>query len=249
LKLTGYQPGDLRGGQPSVVQLEWRVTDAHGPVPDDLRQFGHLVDAANVLWSTNADFRGYPRPSWQDGDVVLSAFALAPPPSVPSGGYWFDTGFYEPISGQRLPHYRDGQPAGSSARIGPLKVAGQFPPPSASQPLAVFGNGEIALLAVRQSSGGVELRWQALRKLPADYTVFVHVLDSSGALVAQQDSQPRAASYPTSLWDAGEVVDDPHPLTVASAPGLRLEIGLYTFPDLRRLPVDGGSDSVTLPFP
>ena len=204
----------------------------------------------DAVWSTNVDFRGFPRPYWQDGDTVIAAFALNPRVDTPTGGYWFDTGFYEPVTARRVPQYRDGQPAGTSARIGPFKVYGQSPPPPSAAPRATFGGGEIALLSAQRANGGVTLRWQALRKPGGDYTAFVHVLDASGNLVAQQDGPPRQGSYPTSWWDAGEVVDDFHPLELAAQPGQQLEIGLYTLPDVRRLPVDGGgSDSVLLPAP
>ena len=45
------------------------------------------------------------------------------------------------------------------------------------------------------------------------------------------------------------MIDDPHPLSFPVQPGQQLEVGLYTFPDLRRLTVDGpGADSVLLPI-
>src|SRR6185312_11263024 len=94
---------------------------------DDVRQFAHLVDASGRLWSTNPDFRGYPRPYWQTGETVISNFELALPADIPTGGYWLETGFYEPISGQRVAQFRGGQPAGTAARIGPLKVRGVSP--------------------------------------------------------------------------------------------------------------------------
>ena len=248
IRLIGYDARDLRAGAASTVHLAWQVTDAHGPIPDDLRQFAHLVDASGALWSTNPDFRGYPRPYWQAGDVVVSAFDLNLPSSMPTGGYWLETGFYEPISGERVPQYHGGQPAGTAARIGPLKVAGVSPSSGDARPLAVFGDGEIALLDAQRTGAGVTLRWQALKKPARDYTVFIHVLDAHGGLVAQQDSPPRGGAYPTSLWDAGEVVDDPHPLSFSAQPGQRLEIGLYTFPDLHRLPLDGSNtDRVLVP--
>jgi len=228
VRLLGYDARDLRAGTPSTVHLAWRITDAHGPIPDDLRQFAHLVDAGGALWSTNPDFRGYPRPYWQTGDVVISAFELDLPSNVPTGGYWLETGFYEPISNARVPQYRDGQPAGTSARIGPLKVTGVSPSPGDARPVAVFGGGQIALLGVQRTSAGVTLRWHALKKPERDYTVFVHVLDAQGALMAQQDSPPRDGNYPTSLWDPGEVIDDPHPLSFPVQPGQQLEVGLYT---------------------
>ncbi|MFI5268164.1 MAG: hypothetical protein ACHQ7M_12390 [Chloroflexota bacterium] len=249
IRLLGYDARNLRAGAPSAVHVAWQVTDPHGPIPGDLRQFAHLVDASGVLWSTNPDFRGYPRPYWQTGDAVVSAFDLRLPANTPTGGYWLETGFYEPISGQRVPQYRAGQPAGTAARIGPLKVTGVSPNAGDARQVATFGDGQMALLGAQRTSTGITLRWQALKKPEHDYTVFVHVLDAQGGLVAQQDSPPREGNYPTSLWAAGEVVDDPHPLSFTTQPGQQLEIGLYTFPDLHRLPVDGANtDRVLLPI-
>jgi len=39
----------------------------------------------------------------------------------------------------------------------------------------------------------------AVSVLDQDYTVFVHLLDSSGKLIAQADSQPRSGTYPPRL--------------------------------------------------
>ncbi|HLG70362.1 MAG TPA: glycosyltransferase family 39 protein [Chloroflexota bacterium] len=249
VRLTGLAAPDLRAGGPSLVTLRWQITDPHAAIPSDVRQFGHLVDASGKVWSTNLDFRGYPRPFWEAGEVVDSGFQLDLPAGMPSGGYWFDTGFYEPISGQRLPQFQNGNLAGTSARTGPLKVRGQSPAAS-GPPLATFGDGQIALLGAQRIPSGVSLRWQALKKSSQDYTVFVHVLNAQGAVVAQNDSPPRDGSYPTSMWDPGEVVDDPHPLSFTPEPGQQLEVGLYSTPDLRRLPVDGqNADRVLLPVP
>jgi hypothetical protein len=246
VQVRGYGAAHLTAGQPSSALIEWQVTDSAAPTPGDLRQFAHLVDASGTTWSTGVDVRGYPRSLWQTGDVVLSSFELGIKPDAPTGGYWLETGFYEPVTGQRLPQYRNGAPAGTAARIGPLRVKG-VSPQVAGPPLATFGGGQIALTSVARKAGEIVLQWQALRKPAADYTMFVHVVDASGQLVAQDDSPPKGGSYPTSLWDAGEVVDDAHPLTAPA--GATLELGLYTQPDLRRVPVDGGSDHVTMPVP
>ena len=49
----------------------------------------------------------------------------------------------------------------------------------------------------------VALYWQA-KKVPADdYTVFVHLLDANGQLVASHDSQPMAGAFAYGIMDAG----------------------------------------------
>jgi hypothetical protein len=98
------------------------------------------------------------------------------------------------------------------------------------------------------------LYWQAERPLDQNWTVFVHLLDSAGNLVTQQDSQPRAGRYPTSVWDQGEVVEDLHDLVLPPdlAEGdYQVVVGLYTVADGVRLPVldsQGNSTGDTLPL-
>jgi hypothetical protein len=76
----------------------------------------------------------------------------------------------------------------------------------------------------------VVLYWQALREMSSDYKSFVHLLDSTGRLVAGSDVVPANWTRPTTGWIAGEYVADPHPLTLPAnlAPGeYRLEVGWY----------------------
>ena len=77
----------------------------------------------------------------------------------------------------------------------------------------------------------IELYWEALRPLEAEYHTFVHLLDPAGQKVAQSDRQPGGVFYPTTLWRPGEIQRDDHALTVPTdAPpgGYQLLVGLYT---------------------
>ena len=82
--------------------------------------------------------------------------------------------------------------------------------------------------------------------------VFLQLLDSAGKPWAAEDAQPWQGRYPTSRWQAGEVVRDPHTLTLAAdAPdgAYRLIAGLYRTADKQRLPLAGllpTGDSVDL---
>jgi hypothetical protein len=80
-----------------------------------------------------------------------------------------------------------------------------------------------------------------------DYTVFIHLVDANGQLVAQMDGQPFQGRYPTSWWSPGELIVDRRSAP-AIAPGkYRLLVGWYRLSDGSRLPLaDGGGDSVTL---
>ena len=84
------------------------------------------------------------------------------------------------------------------------------------------------------------LYWQALAEIEREYTVFVHILDASGQLVAQRDSMPRDNTLPTTHWLAGRVIDDPHLLALPQGlePGrYRVAVGLYHWVTGERLPV------------
>jgi hypothetical protein len=86
----------------------------------------------------------------------------------------------------------------------------------------------------------VTLYWKSIAKTDKDYTVFVHLIDSSGRVRAQVDAQPRGGTYPTSIWDAGEVIRDDYtlPLPRDLAPGeYTIEVGAYEYPSLTRLTV------------
>jgi hypothetical protein len=94
------------------------------------------------------------------------------------------------------------------------------------------------------------LYWRTDDPLPDDYTMFVHVLNTEGRLVAQHDGQPIYGYFPTSRWPTGEVIPDriAIPLPEDLPPGrYSLIAGMYTWPSLNRLNVaDGGTDFIPL---
>lgn len=72
----------------------------------------------------------------------------------------------------------------------------------------------------------VDLVWEVERPLP-DVTVFTHLLDAGGQLVAQADGEPLAGSYPFLLWQAGDVAHDIRWAPLADAEALTVRVGLY----------------------
>jgi hypothetical protein len=84
------------------------------------------------------------------------------------------------------------------------------------------------------------LHWQALHPPQGDYTVFVHLLDADGDLVAQHDGLPMDGVYPTSEWIVGDTFTQQIKLTIppdAPSGTYDLVVGMYTYPDIVRLPV------------
>lgn len=86
----------------------------------------------------------------------------------------------------------------------------------------------------------VTLYWQARATIEKNYSVFVHLLDAQGYIVAQRDTYPGLGNYPTSTWVPGEVIRDAYPvhLPLGLLPDTyRVRVGLYFLPTLERLPV------------
>lgn len=74
------------------------------------------------------------------------------------------------------------------------------------------------------------LTWHVLEQMPQNWMVFVHLLDSKGQIIAQQNSFPQAGTFPTTLWAPGDWLEDSHslllPPTLPSGP-FTLQVGLY----------------------
>jgi hypothetical protein len=84
--------------------------------------------------------------------------------------------------------------------------------------------------------------WRAEAETPSGYHVFIHLVDESGAILAQSDAAPANWTRPTTGWLPGEYVIDTHTLIPPSelpAGPLWLHVGLYDPVTGERLRVDG----------
>jgi hypothetical protein len=139
-----------------------------------------------------------------------------------------------------------GRSAGRSAVFGRLKIR-----PAArvqydtAEPVRFILGAQAALVGVdaRQTQGrgalSLTLLWQARARMDRDYTVFVHLVDREGRILAQWDAQPRGGTYPTSLWENGEIVKDEHELMLPAhlpAGEYQLTVGMYLLETMQRLP-------------
>jgi hypothetical protein len=116
---------------------------------------------------------------------------------------------------------------------------------------------DVAWQAASNSEGenrnlSLVLYWQALRPLPYDYTVFVHLRDSDGGSVAQADHQPLAPVFPPTLWPVGEMIRDHSVLSIPSQTPTgtyTIWVGLYRLDTLERLPIiddTSGENAISL---
>jgi len=85
----------------------------------------------------------------------------------------------------------------------------------------------------------VDLEWVSDVSLDTNYTVFVHVFDERGELVAQIDRPPVLGTQPTSTWLPNAPTQDRYFLSLGPNPHtcLAVSVGLYEPQTGRRLPV------------
>ena len=228
------------------------------PMEEDYTVFVHLLGRENRRVAERNTYPGlgrFPTSLWPVGRAFCDDYRLRVEPWAPvPERYDVEIGLYRATDGARLPVHN----AAGFAVAPPIVASVRVVPP---RPLAVrpqrettYRLGEAIALVGYDLAGRLEpgaavtltLYWRAEGVPEGDYTVFVHLLDRAGEMVAQHDSPPRYGRYPTVLWRAGDVVPDDHPLTVpADAVGpFRLRVGLYRPDTLERLPVSGPEGSL-----
>lgn len=263
IKLLGYDLPARRvePGAGLTVVLYWQALDWMGK---EFVTFSRLLDNAQVAWGGRDRLarENYSTLYWAPGEIITDPFAVQVDPDAPAGVYNLDVGWYLEVDGraQSLPilHPETGESTGrSSVAIGPIKVgappAGVTVTEAESQNSVTVSLGDTIVLLgfdAQQTPGSLDLAfyWQALAQPAADYTVFVHVRNEAGEVVAQKDSPPVGGAYPTSLWDSGEIIRDEVsvPLVGLESGKYEVVVGMYDFVSGERLGVESVPDNTVL---
>lgn len=116
---------------------------------------------------------------------------------------------------------------------------------AAAEPLLTLRGYDLTQTA---ESLDVTLYWQAEQTAVRPYTVFTHLLNAQGELVAQQDNWPVNGRWPPTCWQNGDLIPDSYQLSLAGlAPGsYTLTVGWYDARDNTRLPLATGEDALRL---
>jgi len=99
----------LRGAQITPEERELRVMlwwEALAPPERDYTVFVHLVDGEGQLVGTGDGLPlkgGFPTRLWRSGDSVADEHIIPFPPDLPTGVYTVQVGWYDPVTGVRLP--------------------------------------------------------------------------------------------------------------------------------------------------
>jgi len=180
--------------------------------------------------------------SWWPDEVVTNVYNPLVPDGTPPGQYTIETAVYEPESLSRLDVFdANGAPQGTTVQLGTIEVSRPLsPPPVASLGIqheltADWGEARLLgydLVSEAVTPGGflsLNLYWQALADVRGDYFVLIRVRDQAGQVWGQVRERPVVGTYPTTLWQGGEVLRDRYELSLSAETPTgqyRLTVGL-----------------------
>ena len=256
LELVAYQyePTDIRPGDDIYLTLYLKATR---PITVGMSTDVHLRymrDGHVWAWEQHGTPGAVSGQFWQPGQILAERIKLRTEDNIPFGAYELQVFWRWPDRDERWLLYQEND-ANPLDRLN-LGYVIAPPPVDAGQMLPVgakFGD-QIQLSGLNVSQGvkpgdemALSLYWEALRVPDNRYTVFVHLFNDEGELVASHDGEPVDGTYPTAAWQPGHMVQDTHHLSLPAdlAPGVYdLRVGLYLLETGQRLPVSGAGGEV-----
>jgi hypothetical protein len=219
------------------LTLYWQVAR---PLDRDLATFIHFFDADGQPLGQQDHapcceaLFGYRTSEWEVGREYADTFRPAP-----AGTTYLQLGMYALDSGDIDPFGRT-----LFLQLKPVELS-----PSARHLGIRLGDAIIARAYEISREGGnlkLALFWETGAALGKDYTMFVHLLDSSGKILKQVDREPLAGVFPTGAWRPGQLVRDTYTLPATNG-AVKLEFGLYDASNGQRLMrADGSGDVIAI---
>jgi hypothetical protein len=248
LLLESVETEPLFTGKESTVTLYWQALH---DIEQNYTVSVQLLDPDEDIWRKMAWANSYPgngmNPTahWYAGDRYRDRVWLSPHeplvgPTRALLGVWV---LSDLASEEVLPTQRDGQPFIPIVQEVVVRPFPRLQPAQDAQLSAPVNFGDlidlIGLSAIPAGSESARLTlwWQAKRSIDVDYNVFIHLVDSQGQLVWQQDSRPNHGRSPTYLWLPDDVTEDSYLLPDPMPEASQLLIGFYDLNTLERLPV------------
>jgi uncharacterized membrane protein len=248
IALLGFSLLDNRLGAGDIAQttLFWQASETPSV---RYKVFVHLLDEdGQIVGQRDAEPGGGARLTtlWEPGEIVVDNHGVYIHPATPPGSYKVIVGLYDSMTGSRLV-----TPSGTDrVELEPLEL--ERPP--AAAPVAALGMqheagavlGDLLLLGFDAHKLGsahqpdvplrpgevvhVNLYWTAASQPEGDWQVTVNLVDANGRRAASLTSVP-VPSYPTSLWQQGDVWRGQFNLPLAENPapgGYRLEVRIQS---------------------
>ncbi len=249
LALLDVQIDPLTLNQEAQLALTWQALEN---IDADYTIAVQLLVSEEEGWQKIDEQYSYPglglNPTgeWQEGDVYRDTWTLKAVGEL-DGPTMAQLLIHVQEDGRNLPATRDEQsidpPIAASVPVRPFEPR----PIESPLPEAVRYGDSIELTGMETERVGddllVTLWWQANGMPQKDYTVFLHLLDDQGNLLAQNDTVPASGASPTGIWQAGDIIRDRH--RINGAGGVKnLLIGLYDPVSGDRLPATIGGQAL-----
>ncbi len=230
--LLGYQLGrdKASAGETLPLTLFWRA-DAKPTRNYTFRiRFG---DAPSEEFSIS-NFQ-FPTSEWRAGEIVRGQYAVAIPANAHDGATQLRVVLSDGVALDLAPFTVE-----KTDRVF-VKPSTQFTQAANFNNYLALAGYDLPTLNLKPNDNlKLTLHWHAREKMNKPYTVFVHLLDANGKVVAQKDAQPANGARPTTGWVAGEYITDAYDLALPanSAPGkYQIEIGWYDAQNFSRLQI------------
>lgn len=223
-----FSPQTVHPGEPIHVELYWEVL---GKPPGDYLLFVHLLDENGLMIAqrdTHPGLGNFPSSQWEPGDRFIESLELyLPETAYTPANARLMIGFYVP-NAYRLgvTDGRDGSGLGDAYTLGEVRLeaaagVGQNLP----NPTAQNFEDKIRLVGYEYSARAlspgeplaITLYWEAQQAMEEDYIVQLRLLDESGSVVANLEERPVGGGRPTTSWQPGEIITDPHTLLLDSS--------------------------------
>ncbi len=191
---------------------------------EDYTIYLKLINNAYKVWGQQDSrpyWDGLPTNSWKKGQVVGDKREIAILPGTPPGLYRVEIILSDLHSGQTL------EPTdGEKSLLGPVEIPRweslSVEALGIEHPIRADLGDKVYLLGYNIESGfrpgdniHLTLFWQCLEEMEQNYTVFTHLIDREGHVWGQKDNPPVDGFYPTTKWQAGEIVRDQYDLLIS----------------------------------
>jgi hypothetical protein len=241
LEAAALSTGPLEAGWGVIAtDLYWRLLDN----PGERYQVGlRLVDGAGRTWAQRDSTPGGGLQhffEWPVDALTLDRHGLLVPAGTPPGEYTVTLRVYRSRDIAVLPAVFEGGSGGEVA-LGMIEVNRPATPPRVDAlaipaPTVVEWGDHLSFLgaAIRSTSDllpgesiEIDLFWKARGNPGEDYLPRLALIDAEGVSQAQLAEKPVAGTYPTAWWQAGELVRDPHALSIpATVPPGKYDMAL-----------------------
>jgi hypothetical protein len=242
IELVAVETAELTIDQPTPLTLYWH---SHQQPAKEYTFSTQLLRWQEAEWAKLDDQSSFPGSGrsptlgWQAGGIYRDQIVLRPAgrldgPTQAVLAVWLTNSDSARIQ-------REGQPVDWPVAASlVVRPKDPIPLPENQLETAVSFDSQFTLQAltyeISQDEGLVTLYWQAEQEVSDSYTIFIHLIDETGRLVAQSDKIPANGSSPTHVWRRGDLVRDEHRLGPFPPDGTLL-IGAYDPVTGQRLPV------------